>query len=83
MNEEFREDLEKIFIRSFPKQSLKPIILAYRDLNTSLKIQNFNHDNELEDFLQTNENNLIFIALLGIKDVHDGVPEAVALCKSF
>lgn len=76
MNEEFRDYLEKSIIKNFSKKSLKPIVLAYKDINTNIHINSF--ENYTEDSLQ---NNLIFIALIGIKDpMKDDVPEAVSLC---
>ena len=77
MNEEFREYLEKNVFQSFAKQALKPILLAYKDITTNIQIQDFkNFANE--DFL---ENNLVLLALIGIKDpLRDDVAEAVSLC---
>ena len=68
--------LEKSIILSFSKQGLKPIILAYREISANIQIHSF--EDYTEDSL---ENNLIFIALVGIKDpLRDDVPEAVSSC---
>jgi len=76
LNEEFKDYLEKTIILSFSKQGLKPIVLAYREINANIQIHSF--EEYTADLL---ENNLIFIALVGIKDpLRDDVPEAVSSC---
>ena len=77
MNEDFREHINKTIFNSFWKKSLKPIVLAYKDITTNIQIQSF--DNYSEDSL---ESNLIFIALVGVKDhMKDDVCEAISLCN--
>lgn len=79
MNEEFREYLERSIIKNFSKKSLKPVVLAYRDINANIQINSF--DNYTDEAL---ESNLIFIALVGVKDpMKDDVPEAISLCCFF
>ena len=77
MNEEFRDYLERTIIYTFSKQSLKPIVLAFREINTNIHISCF--EGYTEDYI---ENDLIFIALVGIKDpLRDDIPEAVSFCN--
>lgn len=76
MNEDFRESLEKTVIIPFSNHALKSVVLAYRDVNTNIQVQDFATWSE-----ELLENNLTFISLIGIKDpLRDDVPEAVALC---
>lgn len=79
MNEDFREHIKKTIFNSFSKKSLKPIVLAYKDITNNIQIQTF--ENFPDDSL---ESNLIFIALVGIKDpLKDDVVEAISLCNYF
>jgi P-type Ca2+ transporter type 2B len=78
MTEDFKNKVLQKVIKPFARQSLRTILLAYKDMNVRKDISSF--ENFSEDSL---ENDLIFIAIAGIKDpLRDEIPEAIKKCKT-
>jgi Ca2+ transporting ATPase len=77
MTAEFRERINNKIIRPFAKQSLRTLLLAYKDLET--KTKHIDYESVSEDFL---EDELIFVGVVGIKDpLRKEIPSAIKKCK--
>lgn len=78
MTPDFKERIYSKVIRPFAKQSLRTLLLAYKDLERKTKDVDYN--NVTEDFL---EDELIFLGIMGIKDpLRKEIPEAIKKCKA-
>ena len=78
MTPDFKDRIINKVVKSYAKQSLRTLLLAYKDLRP--KSKEIAYDTLTEDFL---EDDLILIAIAGIKDpLRDEIPEAIKKCKS-
>ena len=78
MTQEFKDRITNKVIKSYAKQSLRTLLLAYKDLKP--KSKDIAYETLNEEFL---EDDLILIAIAGIKDpLRDEIPEAIKKCKS-
>lgn len=78
MTADFKERITNKVIKSYAKQSLRTMLLAYKDLKP--KSINIAYDTLNEDFL---EDDLILIGIAGIKDpLREEIPEAIKKCKA-
>ena len=68
-----KERIENKVIKSYAKQSLRTLLLAYKDL------KDINYETLDDEFL---EDDLILIGIAGIKDpLREEIPQAIIKCK--
>jgi len=77
MTVEMKERIITKVIKAYAKQSLRTLLIAYKDLKP--KSKDIAYDSLNEEFL---EDDLILIGIAGIKDpLRDEIPEAIIKCK--
>lgn len=80
MDNEFKERIKTKIIKTFAKQSLRTLLLAYKDLKVVSKDSDVDYNSLNEDYF---EDELNFIGIVGIKDpLRDEIPEAIRKCKA-
>ena len=78
MTPEFKDRILNKVIKSYAKQSLRTLLLAYKDLRP--KSKEIEYDSLNDEFF---EDDLIFIGIAGIKDpLRDEIPQAIKKCKA-